>query len=273
MIDQNIDVITSDSYDHVRFVLSSELRLNILKLLFNHESCSLEKLTKMLNKQESNVSRAIKELQEKKLVAYDDKLYFLTSAGYLVSRNLQNFFDNWYTVNKMKECWDVHSIDNIPYYFSRYLYLWKDANIIKSDYVHYNKTLDIFTEKMKDAGDIRMILPIYSKYHMKAIIHSLIDNDTTLQLVTSRNILKAIQRSEFNESFERLRTNKRINIWTSDKDVHNLFYVISDDWAMLSLFYLDKSYDDSTMLIDYKKENMVIHRALFDDYKNNFKLI
>lgn len=273
MIDQNIDVITSDSYDHVRFVLSSELRLNILKLLFTHESCSLEKLTKRLNKQESNVSRAIKELQEKKLVAYDDKLYFLTSAGYLVSRNLQNFFDNWYTVNKMKGCWDVHSIDNIPYYFSRYLYLWKDANIIKSDYVHYNKTLDIFTEKMKDAGDIRMILPIYSKYHMKAIIHSLIDNDTTLQLVTSRNILKAIQRSEFNESFERLRTNKRINIWTSDKDAHNLFYVISDDWAMLSLFYLDKSYDDSTMLIDYKKENMVIHRALFDDYKNNFRLI
>lgn len=272
MFDNSIDNITSESYDYIKYLLNSEIRLYVLEILKNSD-CSVEDIKNKLDKQESNILRTLKELEDLGLVKSDDKVYSLTSSGYLLWRNIENFLDNWNYVNKLEKDWNEHTIDNIPLNFSRYLYLWEDAEIVRSDYIHYNKTIDVFRERIENSKNLRIVLPIYSKYHLEILLDVMVKNKCHLELVTSRNILNAIKKSDFGELFEKLRLDGFIRIWLSNNDYHRMFYVITDDVALLTLFYVDESYDDSAMLLDVDKSHVNVHVSLFDEYKSNFELL
>lgn len=90
---KNINEITVDSYDKVRYLLSSELRLKTLRVLLESDM-TLEGINEYIDKQDTNLLRTLKELQDINLVSLEDKVYSLTSAGYLVARNVMSVLDN-----------------------------------------------------------------------------------------------------------------------------------------------------------------------------------
>lgn len=266
----NIEDITSTSYDSIKYLVNSDLRINILELLYDKE-CNFEEIKGTVLKQESNILRTLKELQDLKLIEHSNKIYKLSSAGYLTIRNLKTVIDNFYVLNKLRKCWNVHNIDNIPLHFSRYLYLWKDRFLTYSDYVEYYKSINIYVEKIKQSKEIRIILPIFSKLHIAAILDTINKNNATLELITSNDILNAIKTSEYNELFEKLRTNGSIKLYLSNNNIHKIFYTVADNFAALTLFYLDDSYDDSVMLFNDNMNHYDIFVSLFEDYKSMLK--
>lgn len=270
MFNNDIMEITSDSYDSIGYLVNSEIRLNILKLLYERE-CTFEEIKEIIQKQESNILRTLKELHELKLIENNNKVYSLTSAGYLTARNINTVIDNFYVLNRLRKCWDVHAVDNIPLPFARYLYLWKNGEFIHSDYIEYYKSIDMFKEKIAKSKEIRIILPIFSKFHIGAILDTITKNNATLELITSNDILDAIKNSEYSELFEKLRTNGSIKLYLSKDNVHKLFYTIADNFAALNLFYLDESYDDSAMLFNEDMTHYDIFVSLFEDYKVYFE--
>lgn len=267
---KNIHEFTSQSYDSIKYILNSEIRLNIL-LLLTQKDQTVEDLQKRLKKQETNILRTLRELEELKLVEKNNKKYSLTSAGYLTCRNLEVFIENWVVSDKFKKYWNTHALNSCPYHFSRYLYLWEDATLINADYMNYAKTIDIFCESIANQKNMKIILPIFSKYHIEAIIETLKNNEGHLEIVTSKNIYDKILESEFADDFLKFKKNKQIKTYIADEDIHKIFYTITDDKALLTLFYNDGIYDDSSILVDEKKENIKIHKIIFDDYKKNYK--
>ena len=166
----NIHDFTSQSYDSIKYILNSEIRLNIL-LELTQKPSNVEDLQKILKKQETNILRSLRELEELNLIEKNNnKKYSLTSSGYLACRNLEVFIENWMVSDKFNKYWNTHILNSIPIQFSRYLYLWKDATLINADSISYAKTLEIFKEKISNQKNLRIILPIFSKYHMEAII-------------------------------------------------------------------------------------------------------
>ena len=266
----NIEDITSTSYDSIKYLVNSDLRINILELLYDKE-CDFEEIKGTVLKQESNILITLKELQDLKLIEHSNKIYKLSSAGYLTIRNLKTVIDNFYVLNKLRKCWNVHNIDNIPLHFSRYLYLWKDGFLTYSDYVEYYKSINFYVEKIKQSKEIRIILPIFSKLHIAAILDTINKNNATLELITSNDILNAIKTSEYNELFEKLRTNGSIKLYLSNNNIHKIFYTVADNFAALTLFYLDDSYDDSVMLFNDNMNHYDIFVSLFEDYKSMLK--
>ena len=91
----NIEDITSTSYDSIKYLVNSDLRINILELLYDKE-CNFEEIKGTVLKQESNILRTLKELQDLKLIEHSNKIYKLSSAGYLTIRNLKTVIDNFY---------------------------------------------------------------------------------------------------------------------------------------------------------------------------------
>ena len=75
--------MSAESFD---FVLSSQIRLTILSFL-SHNSCTPTQLSKTFQKHLSHVSRALKELENKDLVACSNpidakpRVYQLTNDG------------------------------------------------------------------------------------------------------------------------------------------------------------------------------------------------
>lgn len=267
----NIHDFTSQSYDSIKYILNSEIRLNIL-LELTQKPSNVEDLQKILKKQETNILRSLRELEELNLIEKNNnKKYSLTSSGYLACRNLEVFIENWMVSDKFNKYWNTHILNSIPIQFSRYLYLWKDATLINADSISYAKTLEIFKEKISNQKNLRIILPIFSKYHMEAIINSLENNDGYLELITSKNIYDKILESEFSNKFKKLKENDQIKTYITDDDIHQIFYTIVDDCALLTLFYNDGIYDDSSILVDEKKENALIHKIIFEDYKKHLQ--
>lgn len=267
----NIHDFTSQSYDSIKYILNSEIRLNIL-LELTQKPLNVEDLQKILKKQETNILRSLRELEELNLIEKNNnKKYSLTSSGYLACRNLEVFIENWMVSDKFNKYWNTHALNSTPIQFSRYLYLWKDAKLINADSINYAKTLEIFKEKISNQKNLKIILPIFSKYHIEAIINSLENNDGYLKLITSKNIYDKILESEFSDKFKKLRENDQIKTYITDDDIHQIFYTIVDDCALLTLFYNDGIYDDSSILVDEKKENALIHKIIFDDYEKTCK--
>ena len=84
---------TQDTFDLTRYILTSEIRLDLLLNLYEG-SKNLSEITYELNKKPGNLLRGLNELIEKKLVLKHDKLYSLSSTGHLLTMNIINLFNN-----------------------------------------------------------------------------------------------------------------------------------------------------------------------------------
>lgn len=264
---RNINEITLDSYDETRYLLSSELRLKILRLLLERDM-NLDEIKEYIEKQDTTILRTLKELQDINLVESRDKIYSLTSTGYLASRNIMNVLDNWKIVTKYYRCFNYHSFKKFPIEFARYAFVLDESERIAATDEDYDKTRRLYQEKIKDATDLKIVLPIYSKQYIGYIMEVLKNNNAKLQLVTSKNIYEAIQNSIFWDDFEKLKEDGHIRIWVSKKDIHEIYLTLTDTNSTISFFYHDETFDDTTFFWkkDFKSKTMVEH--LFQTYKH-----
>ena len=264
---RNINEITLDYYDEVRYLLSSELRLKILRLLLESDM-TLDDIKKYISKQDTNILRTLKELQDLNLVETRDKTYMLTSTGYLASRNIMNVLDNWRIVTKYYRCFNYHSFKKFPIEYARYAFVLDESERITATEEDYDKTRRLYREKIKDATNLNIVLPIYSKQYFSYIMEVLKNNDAKLQLVTSRNIYDAIKNSTFWDDFKELKKKGNIRLWVSEKDIHEIYLTLTDTYSAISFFYQDETFDDATFFWEkeFKAKTMLEH--LFQTYKH-----
>lgn len=263
---RNINEITMDNYDEVRYLLSSEIRLKILRLLLESDM-NTDKIKEYLDKQDTTILRTLKELQDLNLVETYDKTYSLTSTGYLAARNIMNVLDNWKIVTKYYRCFNYHSFKKFPIDFARYSFILDESERIAATDEDFDKTRKLYEENIKDATDLKIVLPIYSKQYLGYIIDVLKRNDAKLQLVTSRNIYEAIKNSMFWDDFKQLKKKGNIRLWVSEKDIHEIYLTLTDTNSSVSFFYHDETFDDTTFFWkkEFKTKKMLEH--LFQSYK------
>lgn len=74
----------------LRFILSSNIRINILFSLYDRNK-DINDLKKELKKRPENILREIKKLNQKGFVEKKDKTYYLSSTGVLIVLQSINF--------------------------------------------------------------------------------------------------------------------------------------------------------------------------------------
>ena len=264
---ENLD-FRGDQFDLTRYILTSEIRLDLLLSLYN---CSkvLDEIKSDLNKKPGNLLRGLNELIEKKLVIKQDRVYSLSSTGYLLSMNIINLFDNWNSINNHYDFWQKHSINSFTTKFIRRIAIWENAELIESNNTEFAKTFNIYRENIVNSRQINIIFPIFSKMYISIILDCLIENNGFLNIITKNSILDLIYENDDNDRFRSLMEEGKINVILTDYDLE-WFFSACDNFSSLFLFFNERSFDVSEMLLI--KDGNEIRDAinLFNYFKDEF---
>ena len=264
---QDLD-FSGDQFDLTRYVLTSEIRLDLLLNLYD-SSKVLDEIKSDLNKKPGNLLRGLNELIEKKLVIKEDKVYSLSSTGYLLSMNIINLFNNWNSVDNHYDFWQKHSIDSFTTKFLKRIAIWENAELIESNNTEFAKTFNVYSENIADSKEINIIFPIFSKMYISIILDSLIRNDGVLNIITNKSILDLIHENDGEGRFNSLVEEERINVILTDYDFE-WFFSACDNFSSLFLFFNERSFDVSEMLLlkDVREIKDAIN--LFNYFKDEF---
>ena len=256
---------SEDTFDLTRYILTSEIRLDLLLNLYE-ESRVLDELKSELNKKPGNILRSLNELIDRKLVVKSGKKYSLSSTGYLLTINIINLFENWTSIDNHFDFWQKHSINSFTSKFIRRMDIWKNAKLIESNTVEFDKTFRVYFENLQEAKKINMILPIFSKMHIDIVLESLIRNGATLNIITNNTILDLIHENDTNNVFNSLIKENRIQVILADYDLE-MFFTSCDNFSSLFLFYEKMLFDDSEMLLIKDEENLKNAKNMFNYFK------
>lgn len=237
-----------DDFNLLKFVISSELRLKILFSLYE-SSKSIKELESEINRKSGNISRGLNELKSCKLITkLPNKLFAISSTGFLVAKNLENLMDNMGSIESNGEFWENHSIKSIPNKFLKELSIFNNSTLVKSTITDFAKPINLYLENIKKSTYICMILPVFSKIFNDAVNDAIIEHDGYLDLVTTKNIYDLSIKSDSDNKIKSLVRDKKIKFYIVD-DLPNIFFTVSDQFASLYLFFDDVVFDNSEMLL------------------------
>jgi predicted transcriptional regulator len=252
----------SRSFEKVRFILTSKMRTKLLLSLIDGEK-NLEGLRMILKKPSATILHGIKELKKERLVCKFNKYYYLSSTGYLSCLNLIKLIENWYSINQHVYFFKNHDIKSIPYKFLKKCYALKNGKCISSNSHNLINPLTNYLEFIQDSENLKILLPIFSEIHLNAILDTVENNDSELEIVVTPDVLLEIITN--NDYKNRINIGK-IKIWESNEDF-KLFMTCCETFTSLELFLEDGHYDGSNILVDKSKEGISWSLAIFEYYK------
>ncbi|MDO5852390.1 MAG: ArsR family transcriptional regulator [Methanobacteriaceae archaeon] len=258
------------SYDIIHYFLNGSFKIKILMELYESKK-TVKELKKNLKKSESNILHYMSNLEKYEIIEKNKNEYTLSSKGYLLIKHIIKLYDNWESINKNIDFLDEHADPNLPIELNLNIDIWKSAELIISSHLEYDKAIRIYEESIFKSKDIKIILPIFSKPHLKIILESLKKNHGNLNIITSKFIITLIAESELGTLFSQLKSNKQITIWyTSSHNNLNKFLTCTENFAALFLFYENRNCDDSEMLFLTDKKSIEKLNDLIDKNKFNF---
>jgi predicted transcriptional regulator len=268
-------IITSEFFDRendleefnmLKFLVASEIRLKLLFSLYQ-SSKSIKELESEFNKKSGNISRGLNELKGCNLITrFPNKKFAITSTGFLAARNLENLMDIFSNIDMNSNFWENHSLKSIPNKYLKELSFLNDSMVVKSNITEFAKPINVYLKNIKLSKDICMILPVYSKIFMDAIYDSIILHDGHLDLITTKNILDLIVKSDSDRYFKSLVRDKKIDYHIVD-DVANIFFTTTDTFTSLYLFFDDVVFDSSEMLFNNDESVIQDAKRFYESYK------
>ena len=254
-----------DTYDLTRYILTSEIRLDLLFNLYEGPK-GLDEIKLELDKKPGNLLRSLNELIDKELVVKSDKKYSLSSTGHLLTINIFNLFDNWNSINNHFDFWQKHTINSFTSKFIKKIHIWEKAELVESNTTEFDKTFRVYFENLYKSREINMILPIFSKMYVDTILESLIKNYATLTILTNKPILDLIYENNSDNIFDSLIKEDKIQIILVDYDLE-MFFTSCDNFSSLFLFFDRMLFDDSEMLLIKDEENIKNAKSMFNCLK------
>ena len=255
-----------DTFELTRYILTSEIRLDLLLNLYDGPKI-LDEIKSKLNKKSGNLLRSLNELIERDLVVKSDKKYYLSSTGYLLTMNILNLLDNWNSIDNHFDFWEKHSIDAFTSKFIKKIHIWENAELIASDSIEIDKTFRVYFENLQESREINMILPIFSKMHIDIILETVIENDATLTIITNKPILDLIYENDSDNVFNSLIKENKIQVILADYDLE-MFFTSCDNFSSLFLFYDKQLFDDSEMLLIKDEKNIKDAKNIFNHFEH-----
>ena len=125
----------------------------------------------------------------------------------------------------------------------------------------------MYLENIKSSSDIYVILPVYSKIFMDAIYEAIIEHDGHLDLITTKNILDLIVKSDSDRYFKSLLRDKKIDYYIVD-DIANIFFTTTNTFTSLYLFFDDVVFDSSEMLFNNDESIIKDAERFYESYKS-----
>ncbi|MDO5849935.1 MAG: DUF1724 domain-containing protein [Methanobacteriaceae archaeon] len=262
-----------DDFEELRFILNSKIRSKLLMCLFYHED-NLDNLRIILDKPSSTVLHTLHELTVLNLVDKRGKTFYLTSRGHIFVLVMYKFLTNLYFIKQNRDFLSTHAIDSIPDSCLKDLYLLINGRYIESEESDLSKPLNAYLNYIKFSNELNIILPIFSKIHIDAILKLVSKgNCDRLNIITSPSILKSLKKFGYIRKLKRLPSVIDFSLWKSN-DEFEIFLTFSKDFTTMNLFFVDGHFDNSILFVDESDSGVKWSKNLFNYYlENSSKII
>ena len=220
-----IEDLKAESFDIINFILSSKLRVDLMYFLYKKDR-KIDELASLIDKNPTNISRALKELFDKGIVEKSGKSYLLTSTGRLMAIVLYNLYNSFIAIDEKEYFWKTHSIKIFTAPLLSNISCLECGEIISSDNINFNKAISFYLENIKKSKNFKIfkiMLPIFSSLYLNEFFEVLDRNNTTMEVILDNNILNFILESEFSVTFNNYVKENKIKLFIVDMKIDMFF--------------------------------------------------
>ncbi len=241
--------------------LRSELKLKILLSLLNGEK-KISELRFDAETRDTTILHVLQELGDLNLITRTQGLYKLSPLGVIEAKILKEFILTADVVEKFKDFWLSHNVDDIPAYLLQNIGALKDSQLVRTQASELGIVHQTFIEGIKTSKRIKGISPIFHPDFI-ALFGELLEQGSTIELIVSSDVINKI--TGFVDLDLIMKYLKEDNLRVFLKDDLKIALALTESSFSLGLFAISGSYDDSMDLRSNSVEAIKWGERLFED--------
>lgn len=229
--------------------LRSELKLKILLSLLNGEK-KISDLRFGAETRDTTVLHVLEEFGDLSLTIKTQGLYKLSPLGKIEAKILKEFISTMEVVEKFKDFWVSHNVDDIPAYLLQNIGSLKDAQLVRTQASELGIVHKTFVDTIRTAKRIKGISPIYHP-DFTSLFEQLLDQGSIIELVVSSDVLNKIVGFVDFDLVKKYLAEDKLRVFLND-DL-KIALALSERSFSLGLFALSGAYDDG---VDLQSDNI-----------------
>jgi predicted transcriptional regulator len=241
--------------------LRSELKLKILLSLLNGEK-KISDLRFGAETRDTTILHVLEEFGDLNLTTKTQGLYKLTPLGKIEAKILKEFISTTEVVEKFKDFWVSHNVDDIPAYLLQDIGALKNAQLVRTQASELGIVHKTFVETIRTAKHIKGISPIFHP-DFTSLFGQLLEQGSIIELIVSSDVLNKIVGFVDFDLVKKYLTEDKLRVFLND-DL-KIALALTERSFSLGLFTLSGTYDDGVDLQSDNIEAIKWGERLFDD--------
>jgi predicted transcriptional regulator len=141
-------------------LLRSELKLKILFSLFNGKR-RIAELRSDVETRDTTILHVLEEFGDLNLITKNQGVYTLSSLGVMEAKIIKEYLLAEEVIEKFKDFWLSHNVDDIPAYLLQNIGALKDAQLVRTGATELGIVHKTVLEGLKTCKRIKGISPIF----------------------------------------------------------------------------------------------------------------
>ena len=241
--------------------IRSELKLKILLKLLNGKK-KISELRLDGESRDTTILHILEEFGELNLTTKTQGLYRLSPLGIIEAKILKEFISTTEVVEKFKDFWLTHNVDDIPAHLLQNIGALKDAQLVRTQASELGIVHQKFIETIKMSKKIKGISPIFHSDFI-SLFGQLLEKGSTIELIISSDVLNKITGLSDLELIQKYLEEDKLKVFL--KDDLKIALSLTEVSFSLGLFSLSGSYDDNMDLVSTSTEAIKWGERLFED--------
>ena len=241
--------------------LRSELKLKILLSLLNGEK-KISDLRVDAETRDTTILHVLEEFGDLNLTTKAQGLYKLSPLGIIEAKILKEFISTTEVVEKFKDFWLSHNVEDIPAHLLQNIGELKDAQLVRTQASELGIVHQTFVEAIRTSRRLKGISPIFHPDFI-SLFGQLLEQGSTIELIVSSDVLGKIRGFVDLDLVKKYLTEDRLRVFL--KDNLKIALSLTESSFSLGLFALSGAYDDSMDLRSNSIEAIKWGERLFED--------
>jgi predicted transcriptional regulator len=240
--------------------LRSELKLKILLSLLNGEK-KISELRINAQTRDTTILHVLEEFGDLDLMTKSQGLYKLSPLGVIEAKILREFMSTIEVVEKFKDFWLSHNVDDIPTHLLQNIGALRDAQLVRTQASELGIVHQTFVEAIRTSRRLKGISPIFHPDFI-SLFGQLLEQGSTIELIVSSEILNKIIGFVDLDLVRKYLAEDKLRVFV--KDDLRIALSLTESSFSLGLFALSGAYDDSMDLRSNSIESIKWGELLFD---------
>ena len=247
----------------------SELKLKILLSLLGGER-KIADLRYDVETRDTTILHILEEFGDLNLITKEQGVYRLSPLGLIEAKILKEYTSTFEVIEKFKDFWLSHNVDDIPSHLLLNLGALSDATLVRTEASELGVVHKTFLETLRTSKRIRGISPIFHPDFI-SLFAQLLEQGCTVELIVNENVLKKVMDSVDLESVKKYLISETLKIFL--RNHVKVALALNESSFSLGLFALSGTYDDSMDLLSSSAQAVEWGEQLFEDVVKSSKRI